>query len=354
LRGPVTGLACSLSKLKMGKQAGDAEASSENFCVPFFALTSVAGEVARRAGFDQRCLEGETVKTIPAFVLAAAADKNLVRTRILAIQHMQRMRGRSQSQLMRCSDQNFYVVKFSNNPQHRRVLANEMFGALLARIAGLPVPEPTVLEVTEELIHRTPELNIHLVGGATPCEAGMQFGSPYVVNPLKGQVFDYLPATMLERVQNVATFAGMLVLDKWTGNCDSRQAAFWRLISQCNYAVAFIDQEQCFNGGNWNFPDTALGGVYSQNVVYENILGWDSFEPWLSRIEDMSQNSISGAAEKIPPDWYMEDSCALGALVRKLATRRTMIRSLLAAFRLSSRKPFPNWGEVDSKSSVVV
>ena len=32
---------------------------------------------------------------------------------------------------MRCSDGHFYVVKFRNNPQHLRVLANEMLGAML-------------------------------------------------------------------------------------------------------------------------------------------------------------------------------------------------------------------------------
>ena len=34
------------------------------------------------------------------------------------------MRGGAQSHLMRCDDGNYYVVKFQNNPQHRRVLVN--------------------------------------------------------------------------------------------------------------------------------------------------------------------------------------------------------------------------------------
>jgi hypothetical protein len=222
----------------------------------------------------------------------------------------------------------------------------------LARIAGLPVPAPIVLEVSERLIHQTPDLNIHLVSGTTPCEAGLQFGSQYAVNPLKGQVFDYLPSAMLGNVRNLSTFAGILAMDKWTCNSDGRQVAFWRMMREHHYAAAFIDQGQCFNGGEWNFPDAPLGGVYSQNEVYENVLGWDSFEPWLSRIEDMGRNAISGASEEIPPDWYGGNKCALEALVRMLVDRRTMIRSLLTAFRLSSRKPFPNWGEVESKLSV--
>jgi hypothetical protein len=47
------------------------------------------------------------------------------------VQHVRRMRGGSQSHLMRASDGHFYVVKFQNNPQHLRVLANEMFATRL-------------------------------------------------------------------------------------------------------------------------------------------------------------------------------------------------------------------------------
>jgi hypothetical protein len=293
------------------------------------------------------------MKTTSSFVLTVPGEKNLDRAPVVAIQHVRPMRGGSQSQLMRASDQNLYVVKFRNNPQHRRVLANEMFAALLARIVGLPVPEPIALEVSERLIQHTCDLRIQLVSGTTPCEAGLQFGSRYAVNPLEGQVFDYLPTATLARVRNLSMFAGILVVDKWTCNSDGRQVAFWRMMRQRYYAAAFIDQGQCFNGGEWNFPDNPLRGVYSQNEVYDNILGWDSFEPWLSQIEDMSHEVVSEAAEKIPLDWYGGDSRALATLVRMLVDRRKLIRSLLTAFRLSCRRPFPNWGELDSESSGV-
>ena len=51
------------------------------------------------------------------------------------------------------------------------------------------------------------------------------------MNPLEGQVFDYLPAEMFGLVRNLETFAGMLVVDKWTGNANGRQAAFWQKIA---------------------------------------------------------------------------------------------------------------------------
>jgi hypothetical protein len=255
---------------------------------------------------------------------------------------------------MRCSDQNFYVVKFRNNPQHTKLLANEMLVALLARIAGLPVPEPVLVEVGEWLIRHTPELSIQSRSTTIPCEAGLQFGSRYAVSPLEGQVFDDLPVAILSRVRNLETFAGILAMDKWTCNSDSRQAAFSRLMRQRNYAVTFIDQGNCFNGDEWNFPDATLRGVYGRNEVYANVINWDSFEPWLSRIEDMGYGAISAAAEEIPPGWYGGNSCGLNALVRTLLERRTLIRALLTAFRLSVRQPFPNWGQEAEPKSVII
>jgi len=121
---------------------------------------------------------------------------------------------------MRCSDGKFYVVKFRNNPQHLRVLANELLATRLAEGTELPVPATEVVEVGDWLVQHTPELNIQLAGNTIPCQPGLQFGSRYVVSPLEGQVFDFLPVDMLERVRNLETFAGILAMDKWTGNAN--------------------------------------------------------------------------------------------------------------------------------------
>ena len=178
-----------------------------------------------------------------------------------------------------------------------------------------------------------------------PCQPGLQFGSQYVVSPLEGQVLDYLPEGMLERVRNLETFAGILVMDKWTGNANGRQAAFWRKMRERRYTATFIDQGYCFNAGEWTFPDYPMRGVYARNEVYTGVRGWESFEPWLSRIENMSDDLVWRAAGDIPPEWYSHDWDALGTLVRLLLERRSMVRELITAFRMSPRMPFPNWKE---------
>src|SRR5262249_3915391 len=135
-----------------------------------------------------------------------------------AVEQIRRMRGGAQSHLMRCSDDNYYVVKFQNNPQHRRVLANELLGTRLARHIGLPTTPVAIIEVSEDLIVYTPELAMELPRSRVPCSPGLQFGSRYPDDPRRLAVHDFLPDEQLRFVENLHDFAGMLVFDKWSCN----------------------------------------------------------------------------------------------------------------------------------------
>jgi len=44
-------------------------------------------------------------------------------------------------------EESYYVVKFQNNPQGARILANELLGTRLAASIGLPAPATSVVEV---------------------------------------------------------------------------------------------------------------------------------------------------------------------------------------------------------------
>src|SRR5215471_12544520 len=97
--------------------------------------------------------------------------------------------------------QRLHITEFStlqNNPQHVRVLANELLATRLAERVGLPVPIPEIIEVSRWIVENTPELNLQCAGHTLPCVPGLQFGSRYVVDPLDGEIFDYLPESMLE------------------------------------------------------------------------------------------------------------------------------------------------------------
>ena len=263
---------------------------------------------------------------------------------VLAVQQIRRMRGGAQGQLMLGADGQVYVVKFQNNPQHMRVLANELLASRLAAAAGLTVPHADLIEVSSWLIDNTPELEIDLGKARERCRPGLHFGSRFAGGLMPGQVVDYLAEEQLAEVKNLDEFAGILTLDKWTGNANGRQAVFTRRQRERRYKAVFIDFGYCFHAGDWTFEDAPLRGVYYRNDVYRSVTGWESFEPWLTRIETMADETVWNAANEVPPEWYGGDQADMEKLVEKLLSRRGRIRELIEAFRDSDRKPFPNWG----------
>ncbi len=119
---------------------------------------------------------------------------------------------------------------------------------------------------------------------------------------------------------------------------------FTRRQRERRYKAVFIDFGYCFHAGDWRFEDSPLRGVYYRNEVYGEVTGWESFEPWLTRMETMAEETVWAAANEIPPEWYGGDVGEMEALVEKLLARRSRIRELIEGFRVSDRAPFPNWG----------
>jgi hypothetical protein len=313
-----------------------------------------------------------------------------------ALEQIRRMRGGAQAHLMRCSDGNYYVVKFQNNPQHSRVLVNELLGTRLAARMGLPTTPVAVVEVSEELIRLTPELCVELPRSRIPCRAGLQFGSRFPGDPRRVALHDFLPDEQLREVANLHDFAGMLVFDKWTCNTNGRQTLFYlpsvrgqtsgvaadeagwsgtewsragwsqtgakapppsalraefgevgggeALPVMPRYETKMIDQGFCFNAGEWTFPDAPLRGLYTRNRVYQGVTGMESFAPWLTRLEKgLGERVLDELSREIPPEWYADDYDALLRLLEQLHRRRVRVPELILQSKKSSRQPFPNW-----------
>jgi len=239
------------------------------------------------------------------------------------------MRGQSQARLMYCSNRSFYVVKDHDQRKRPRALAGEMLATLIAIWIGLPFPSPALVEVPEKF-----------------CPAGMdkrtslQLGSEFVERSL-----DVFPVSMFGRISNRRAFAGVLAFDKWTGNTDRRQAVFVNRRREESYKAVFIDNGNCFDLGKWGFPDRPADGGFLPQTPYLDVLGWESFEPWLTKIEEFSEPLLFDLAGQIPRDWYAQDSTALHQLCHEMLERRKKVRKLIAAFRSCWMRPFPNWDE---------
>jgi hypothetical protein len=265
---------------------------------------------------------------------------------VRAKEFVRRMRGASQPWLVRCEDGASYVVKFQNNPQHARVLANEMLASRLARLVGLPAATPAFVEVPKELIGGNPLLAFDVGEGREPIRPGLQFGSRFPGTPSQTLVVDFLPDRLLRRVKNLTSvFLGAFVFDKWTCNCDGRQVIFHRPADQENstYSVAMIDQGFCFNDGDWTFPDSPIRGLYPRRLVYEKVTGLESFEPYLCRIENLTSGELEACTERIPKKWCEPDPGQLSRLIETLYARRRTVRQALIDAKNSSFGPFTNW-----------
>ena len=282
--------------------------------------------------------------SVPARASSEVRTSVPTHSKVKAVEQIRRMRGGSQSHLMRCADGGYYVVKFQNNPQHRRILANEFLGTWLAKMMKLPTTPGVIVEVSKTLIDLTDEMVMELPRCRVPCSPGKNFGSRYFGNPRNLETYDTIPGEELRYVENFQDFIGMVVFDKWTCNCDGRQFVFLRQ-ENGKFSMACIDQGFCFNSGEWNFPDSPLRGLHRDKTIYrDHVKSLDDFEPWLSRVErEFDAEVLNEVGRLIPPELYENDSKALCKLLAHLNRRRKIIRELLGHSCARLPLVFPRW-----------
>jgi hypothetical protein len=279
-----------------------------------------------------------------------SSERNTMINRVVAVEYVRPMRGGSQAHLLRCSDGEYYVVKFQNNPQGTRILANELLAAVLAGRLGLPIPESAIVDATELLIKHTNDLTMRIGRGTVSCSPGSCFGSrlpsetgPYGIRvPVPIQSF--LPDCPPQKIINNTEFVRMLVFDKWTCNSDCRQVMFTCASGSRDYTATMIDNGFCFNGLEWTFPNLPRGGLSPRPSAYETVLGIDSFETWIQILEDNTGGQLlDHLADEVPPEWYQRDTKALDVLLCDLNRRRHHLRALLYTSRWMFPQCFPNW-----------
>ncbi len=90
---------------------------------------------------------------------------------------------------------------------------------------------------------------------------------------------------------------------------------------------------------NGHFPDSPLRGVFGRNDVYACVTSWDSFEPWLSRIENFSRKFAVAAGRRDSARMVRLASDELEQLLTRLLTRRSRVRELILDFKNSCAQP---------------
>ncbi|HEY3841003.1 MAG TPA: HipA family kinase [Bryobacteraceae bacterium] len=261
------------------------------------------------------------------------------------------MRGGAQSHLIEASDDHYYVVKFRNNPQHRRILVNELIAAEILEYLQISTPASELVQVSDEFLKQNPEASFQLGRQIIPPEAGWAFGSRFPGDPNVTAIYDFVPDSLLAQVQNRAQFLAVLAFDKWTANADGRQSIFFRAqlkdwfpegkagSRKMGFVALMIDHGFIFNGPHWTFPESALQGLYPRRTVYDGATSIDDFQPWLNRIEYFPDEVLDRALRRIPPDWIAGEEEELEKLLETLLRRRKRIGELVD----QSHAAFSNW-----------
>jgi hypothetical protein len=263
-----------------------------------------------------------------------------------------KMRGGAQAHLIEASDGHSYVVKFHNNPQHRRILVNEWIASTFLHYLDIAAPETAMVELTQEFLAATPDVHIQLGRERRAVTPGWHFGSRFPGDPMRTVVYDFLPDTLLEQVENLRDFLGVLAFDKWMGNADSRQAIFYRARvhdplaanpPRLGFVAQMVDNGYVFEGPHWRWGDSPIQGLYFRPLVYRTVRGLAEFEPWLDRIRNFPEEVVDQAVKRIPPAWLEGDEDELERLLERLLRRRERVPDLIEQCRSGRSNPFPIW-----------
>ncbi len=272
-----------------------------------------------------------------------------------ATRFIRKMRGGAQAHLLEASDGNYYVVKFQNNPQHRRILINELLASEILTHLGVAAPPHELVGVSPEFLAASPEVYIQTGTRRQEIMPGWHFGSRHPGDPNTLAVYDFIPDALLHQVANAEQFRAALVFDRWVANADGRQAIFFRAqlkdwLAQpgipprkLGFVALMVDHGFAFNGPHWDFPESAITGLYPRRTVYQDVRSIDNFEPWLTRAMTCPGTVFDRALRQLPPEWLENDDEAVERLVEKLCRRQKRLPEILMACRDAPGSPFPKW-----------
>jgi hypothetical protein len=253
---------------------------------------------------------------------------------------IRRMRGGSQSFLIRGSDGACYVAKFTNNPQGNRTLINECIAGHILSTLGVKTPDLTILSLGESCVGR--EQLYFSTSRREPVISGLHLGSKCPVDPEAVAIFDFLPRTLYSKVGNLDDIGVVFAFDRWVAHVDKRQFIFARQPNSkkcCKPNVDkgvlltawAIDNGMCF-GKDWTFAERASYIFHQPFNIYSYCNLEESAGRGADLIQSLPNSELYKACQNIPRDWFLAgDEAALKAMLEVLQRRR---QGLEASIRL--------------------
>ncbi|WP_353072130.1 HipA family kinase [Tunturiibacter gelidoferens] len=245
-----------------------------------------------------------------------------------ANKYIRKMKGGSQSILVRANDGRHYVVKMTDNPIGPNLLANEHMGSLVAKAVGLPVAEARGICLSDSFIDSHPDLWFELPSGVRRPDKGMHFGSLFVGQTSgPDRPTEYISPSRVSMITNREVFLGMYLLDVWANHQDNRQAIFRRSSTNAQ-EVCFIDHGHMFGGPEWNFKENPASALHLERAVYNDLWQDEQVTSWISRFQTIIPGVLASIIPSMANEWYTGD---LNELQRTLIDRLLRLQKLVNA-----------------------
>lgn len=229
---------------------------------------------------------------------------NLVEAKIL---HNKITNGVTKPFIILCNNGEQYIVKFQQNPEGKRVLANEFVCARIAELLDLPLANPSLINVSKEflLIHGN-EISEHVGEEVFP---GLHFGTQKIKN-----AFQINTAKIIDTASNKECIPSILLFDQLICNKDRESNGGNLLIDGKEKEIVVIDHTHVFDlGPLWNEYELKrrLGEpffrIQSNGYVYRKLIPYvDGFSPFhhiLGKMKSLNKNIVVDIIESIPEEW---------------------------------------------------
>ena len=248
---------------------------------------------------------------------------------------IRKMRGGSQSSLVQNPAGTYLVAKWMGNPQGNRTLINECVYAALAGALDISTPPLHILELPEEL-RLSETVKFTSSSRSTAPSAGLHLGSECPVNLDEHAVWDFLPDSLLPKVDNLWAFGATFVLDRWTSQSDARQAIYFRnpdrTTRRGRYKVSMIDHGFAFNGTRWHLdsPSPTILPAGPKVGAYRYFDFEEVCRETIVKIDSIQEQELRTSLSVIPECWFAPgDAVALESLLDNLFNcRKALYKSV--------------------------
>lgn len=235
--------------------------------------------------------------SLPYCCLAAdlSAARLFKENSIEAVEILSKNAGGAQSTIVRCSDDDLYVLKMNRNPQGARVLINEAIGSLLLAGLGFTTPTPRRIWVGQRMIDTNPLLLFEASVGSYLPEEGFHFGSliiPY------SQTSDEAAPNHL--INNRSEMTGIRLFDIWANHTDRRQYLYKYDFKKRQSTISFIDHGHLFGGPEWQ---DNMSTYWVSTHLKRLHLDDPALTVWLQRFKHVLPALLEGVADVVDSVW---------------------------------------------------